>query len=116
MFNIILGDAWQTIDAPTGVKFKALSVGQAGIWALDTNNRLAVRKEITKTFPEGSHWQFLANMPNIPPHTDTQIGFKSISVGTEVWAVALSGVICKRCGISKDNPGGSGWNMGIPVS
>ncbi|KAM7358465.1 tectonin beta-propeller repeat-containing peroxin 23 [Cochliomyia hominivorax] len=109
-----LGDAWQTVEAPPGVKFKAISVGQAGIWALDYSNRLAVRKEITKTFPEGSHWQFLTNMPNIAPHTDTHIGFKSVSVGSEVWAVAMNGVICKRCGISKDNPAGSGWNMGIP--
>lgn len=91
-------------------------MGQAGIWAIDNTHRLAVRKEITKTFPEGSHWQFLPNMPNIAPHTDTHIGFKSVSVGSEVWAVAMNGVICKRCGITKDNPAGSGWNMGIPVS
>ncbi|XP_073842358.1 tectonin beta-propeller repeat-containing peroxin 23 [Musca autumnalis] len=109
-----LGDAWQTIDAPSGTKFKAISVGQAGVWALDSTNRLAVRKEITKTFPEGSHWQFLPNVANIPPHTDTHIGFKAISVGAEVWAVAMNGVLCRRCGITKDNPAGAGWTMGIP--
>lgn len=113
--NIFSGDAWQPIDAPSGTKFKAISVGQGGVWALDSTNRLAVRKEITKTFPEGSHWQFLPNVANIPPHTDTHLGFKAISVGAEVWAVAMNGVLCRRCGITKDNPAGAGWSMGIPV-
>lgn len=110
-----LGDAWQTIEAPPGVAFKAISVGRAGIWALDTTNRLAVRKEITKTFPEGSHWQFLPNVPNIPPNTETHVGFKSVSVGNEVWAISVNGLVCKRCGITKENPAGAGWNIGIPV-
>ncbi|XP_014095584.2 tectonin beta-propeller repeat-containing protein [Bactrocera oleae] len=109
-----LGDAWQMVEAPSGVTFRTVAAGRVGIWALDNHNRLAVRKEITKTFPEGSHWQFLPNMPNIPPHTDTHIGFKSVSVGAEVWAIALNGVVCQRCGITKENPAGAGWNLGIP--
>lgn len=110
------GKAWQPIESPSGVSFKQISVGKRGIWALDSNGRLAVRKEITNTFPEGTHWQILTNVPNAPPHTDGSVGFKSISVGAEVWAVSLSGVVCKRCGITTDNPGGTGWHLGIPVS
>ncbi|KAI9586935.1 tectonin beta-propeller repeat-containing protein [Glossina fuscipes] len=109
-----LGKAWQTIEAPAGVHFKAIAVGEAGIWALDNSNRLAVRREVTKFFPEGSHWQFLPNLSTIAPHTDTHVGFKAVSVGPEVWAVAMNGIICKRCGITKENPAGSGWNLGIP--
>lgn len=82
------GDAWQQVEAPSGVTFKAISVGRAGIWALDNQQRLAVRKEITRTFPEGSHWQFLPNAPNVPPHTETHCGFRSVSVGKEVWAIS----------------------------
>lgn len=51
------GDAWQQVEAPAGVTFKAISVGRAGIWALDNQQRLAVRKEISRTFlraPTGS--------------------------------------------------------------
>ncbi|XP_068143293.1 tectonin beta-propeller repeat-containing protein [Drosophila tropicalis] len=107
------GDAWQQIEAPAGVNFKAISVGRSGIWALDNQQRLAVRKEITRTFPEGSHWQFLPNAVNIPPHTETHCGFRSVSVGKEVWAVSLNGIICRRCGITKENPAGVGWNLGV---
>ncbi|XP_037936661.1 tectonin beta-propeller repeat-containing protein-like [Teleopsis dalmanni] len=109
-----LGEAWQAVEAPAGVTFKYVSAGKAGIWAIDNRTRLAVRKEITKTFPEGSHWQFLPNVPSVPPNSETHVGFKSISVGKEVWAIAMNGVICKRCGITKENPAGAGWNVGIP--
>lgn len=110
----VLGDAWQPIETPPGVTFKVVSAGEQGVWALDSTNRLAVRKEICATFPEGSHWQFLPNIPNIPPHGDTNVGFKSISVGKEVWATALNGIVCKRCSITNENPAGTGWHIGIP--
>lgn len=87
-----------------------------GVWALDTKGTLAIRREINSTFPEGSHWQFLANIENDPPHTDGYVGFKHVSVGDEVWAVSLSGLVCRRCGISDDNVLGNGWNIGIAVS
>lgn len=109
------GDAWQQVEAPAGVTFKAISVGRAGIWALDNQQRLAVRKEISRTFPEGSHWQFLPNAANVPPHTDQHCGFRSVSVGSEVWAISLNGIICRRCGITEENPAGVGWNLGIAV-
>lgn len=108
------GEAWQPVESPSGVAFKQISVGLQGIWALDSTGRLAVRKELTKTFPEGTHWQILPNVPNHPPHSEGSVGFKSISVGTEVWATSLSGFVCKRCGITKDNPAGTGWHLGIP--
>ncbi|XP_017059867.1 tectonin beta-propeller repeat-containing protein [Drosophila ficusphila] len=107
------GDAWQQVEAPAGVTFKAISVGRAGIWALDNHQRLAVRKEISRTFPEGSHWQFLPNAANVPPHTEQHCGFRSVSVGSEVWAISLNGIICRRSGITKENPAGVGWNLGI---
>jgi len=110
------GDAWQQVEAPAGVTFKAISVGRAGIWALDNQQRLAVRKEISRTFPEGSHWQFLPNAANVPPHTEQHCGFRSVSVGSEVWAISLNGIICRRCGITKENPAGVGWNLGIAVN
>lgn len=109
------GDAWQQVEAPSGVTFKVISVGRAGIWALDNQQRLAVRKEVTRTFPEGSHWQFLPNSANVPPHTETHCGFRSVSVGKEVWAISLNGVICRRCGITNENPAGAGWSLGIAV-
>lgn len=109
------GDAWQPVEPPSGSIFKQISIGRLGIWALDSAGRLAVRREISSAFPEGSHWQVLNNVPNDPPHEDGLVGFKSVSVGTEVWAISNSGYVCKRCGITSENPAGTGWNLGIQV-
>ncbi|KXJ78881.1 hypothetical protein RP20_CCG003236 [Aedes albopictus] len=108
-----LGSKWQPVEPPGGVTFKQISVGKAGIWTVDTTGRLSVRKEITPTFPEGSHWQLLSNIQNDPPHYEGNVGFKNVSVGEHVMAVSQSGYICKRSGISPDNPGGTGWTLGI---
>lgn len=44
-------------------------------------------------------------------------GFKHVSVGkSQVWAVTNGGVLVRREGICSGNPGGSGWDVGIPVS
>lgn len=111
------GDAWQPVEPPSGVTFKQISAGRMGVWALDSTGRLAVRREITSTFPEGSHWQLIQNVPNDPPHSEGTVGFRAISVGhSEVWSISNSGHVCKRCGITNDNPAGTGWNLGIPVS
>lgn len=110
-----LGSKWQPVEPPGGVIFKQISVGKAGIWTVDTTGRLSVRKEITATFPEGSHWQLLSNIQNDPPHYEGNIGFKNVSVGEHVMAVSQSGYICKRSGISPDNPAGTGWTLGIQV-
>lgn len=93
-----------------------MSVGSAGIWTIDNLNRLAVRKNSDDIHPEGTEWQFLPNVPNLPPHSETQVGFRCVSVGSEVWAVAINGTICKRSGVTKSNPAGAGWRLGIAVS
>lgn len=113
--SVILGEKWQAIDAPSGIRFKTISVGSAGVWAIDSLNRLAIRKNCDDIKPEGTEWQFLPNVPNLPPHLETQVGFRCVSVGSEVWAVAMNGIICKRCGITKSNPSGAGWSVGIAV-
>lgn len=109
------GESWQTIDPPTDSNLKQIAIGERGIWVVDINGRLAVRKEVTKTFPEGSHWLVLQNPTMEPPHAEGNVGFKCVSVGKEVWALSKSGYICKRCGITKDNPVGTGWSIGIQV-
>ncbi|XP_035793382.1 tectonin beta-propeller repeat-containing protein-like [Anopheles albimanus] len=111
-----LGSKWQTIMPPDGVTFKQISVGKVGIWALDAAGRLSVRKEINETFPEGSHWQLLSNIPNDPPHYDGTCGFKNVSVGEHVYAVSESGCVCFRSGITPLNPAGTGWIIGIQAN
>lgn len=55
--------------------------------------------------------KLLETIPN------TSSGFRHVSVGgTKVWAITNSGYICNRCGITNDNPAGTGWNYGICVS
>lgn len=116
--EIECGTYWKAIeDAPKGTMLKQISIGTIGIWAIDSQNQLLVRREVCDSFPEGSHWQILQNIPNDPPHEDGKIGFKSISVtDSEVWAVSNSNFICRRSGVTIKNPAGTGWQLGIPVS
>lgn len=110
-----LGGNWQPLATPPGVQLKQISAGKAGVWAVDASGKLAVRKEITSTFPEGSHWKLLANVPNDPPHGEgtNMVGFKSVAVDKEVLAISNTGFICKRSGVTKLNPLGTGWNLGV---
>lgn len=109
---------WQPLASPPGVQFRQIAAGRAGVWAVDGSGRMVVRKEMTSTFPEGSHWQVLANVPNEAPHGDgaNMVGFKSVSVGREVLAISYTGFICKRCGVTRLNPVGTGWSLGVAVS
>ncbi|XP_076270197.1 tectonin beta-propeller repeat-containing peroxin 23 isoform X2 [Rhynchophorus ferrugineus] len=108
------GDKWICVEPPAGVQLRQISVNAAGIWAIDTLGRLNVRKEVTATFPEGTHWQTISPDPPIlssAPHTK---GFKHVSVGkTEIWAVTDGGAVIRRVGLSPQNPAGSGWDIGI---
>lgn len=37
-------------------------------------------------------------------------------VQAEIWAITATGVLCRRHGITPDNPAGTGWSHGIGVS
>lgn len=110
-----IGETWQRIEAPPNVHFKQISVGALGVWALDKTGRLGVRREISTAHPEGTQWQLIPNIINEPPNFEGEgnIGFKSVSVGDVVMAISYSGYICKRDGITSDNPAGTGWALGI---
>lgn len=112
------GTYWKAIeDAPKGTVLKQISVGALGIWAIDSQGQILVRREVCDSFPEGSHWQVLQNVPNDPPHEETKMGFRSVSVtDTEVWAVSNSSYVCKRSGVTLKNPAGTGWQLGVSVS
>ena len=46
-------------------------------------------------------------------------GFRHISVGRspgQVWAISGAGIICRRIGVTPENPAGTGWVTGIGVS
>ncbi|XP_046426690.1 tectonin beta-propeller repeat-containing protein isoform X1 [Neodiprion fabricii] len=134
------GETWQNVEPPSGAQVKQISVGKDVVWALDTTGRLSVRREVrAKIFPEGTYWQTLPAMPNDPIHiativekdniadnccifyTDTFVptakqGFRHVSVGREkgqVWALSGAGIVCRRIGITDENPAGTGWTTGI---
>lgn len=109
------GETWQMIEPPKGSTLKQISVGELGIWIIDSTGQLGVRREVSESFPDGSHWQVLPNIPNDPPNEEAKMGFRCISVGDEVWAVSNSGVLCKRFGVTPKNLSGTGWNFGISV-
>ncbi|KAF7379139.1 tectonin beta-propeller repeat-containing protein isoform X1 [Vespula maculifrons] len=116
------GLQWQNVEPPSGAQLKQISVGKDVVWALDNTGRLSVRRDIqANIFPEGSHWQTLPAMPNDPIHIDISVinskqGFRHISVAKEegqVWAVSGAGIICRRIGVTNENPAGTGWATGI---
>ncbi|KMQ88829.1 tectonin beta-propeller repeat-containing [Lasius niger] len=116
------GVQWQTVEPPSGAQLKQISVGYNIVWALDTIGRLSVRREIqSNVFPEGTHWQTLPAMPNDPIHIDMSVlnakqGFRHVSISREqgqVWAISGAGIICRRIGVTDENPAGTGWVTGI---
>lgn len=109
------GTTWTIIEAPKGSALKQISVGSAGVWAIDANGQMCVRCDICRQMPEGTQWQVLNNVLNDPPHEDGKVGFRSVSVGEAVWAVSLSGHVCKRSGVTAANPAGTGWILGLKV-
>lgn len=114
-FENPLGSSWRRIDPPSNVQFKQISAGIQGVWALDFQSRLIVRNGISPSCPEGNSWQIIPNIPNDPPNLEDEInvGFKNISVGRIVMAISNSGYICKRNGITKEEPCGTGWDIGM---
>lgn len=51
--------------------------------------------------------------------TNAKQGFRHISVSSEegqVWAISGAGIICRRIGVTHENPAGTGWVTGIGVS
>lgn len=113
------GTYWKAIeDAPKGTNLKQISVGPIGIWSIDSQGQMLVRREVSMdSFPDGSHWQILQNVPNDPPHEEGKMGFKSVSVtDVDVWTVSSSNFISRRSGVTPKNPSGTGWQLGISVS
>lgn len=122
--NKPIGEVWTNVEPPAGAQLKQISVGKYVVWALDTTGRLSIRREIQpKVFPEGTHWQTLPAMPNDPIHIDQSVltakqGFRHVSISRDsgqVWAISGAGIVCRRIGVTADNPAGTGWTTGIGV-
>jgi len=62
------GHFWQCVDPPDGGPIRQISVGSSGVWALDNNGRISVRYEVTRLFPEGTHWKALPS-PKFDSHS-----------------------------------------------
>lgn len=59
------GEKWICVEPPAGCHLKYISTGQAGIWSVDQDGKLHVRREVTSMFPEGTHWQTLTVDPSV---------------------------------------------------
>jgi tectonin beta-propeller repeat-containing protein 1 len=57
-FDNPIGEAWKRIDSPSNMQFKLVSAGEKGVWALDTQSRLMVRRDISSSNPEGKTINF----------------------------------------------------------
>lgn len=61
--NKLEGERWMCVEPPNGGQLKQISVNSVGVWAVDHLGRLHVRREVTVTFPEGTHWQTITPDP-----------------------------------------------------
>lgn len=83
--------------------FKAISVGQAGVWGVGTNNKIYYREEtyhpnVEEKGSRGGDWQLIGG------------SLKEISSGYDtVWGVNRHDYIYVRIGISKSSPTGTSW-------
>ncbi|CAL1279116.1 unnamed protein product [Larinioides sclopetarius] len=111
--NVPTGQYWCHIEPPqVGCPLRQISAGKTRVFAVDENNRLWSRQEIVPIFKEGTHWKWVSD--------DVQ----QVSVGPndQVWCVknnfvtpsgVISGVVCRRTGITEENDCGTGWEQGI---
>lgn len=111
------GEKWVCVEPPIGSQLKHVSVGLAGVWCIDSNGKIHVRKEVTDTFPEGTSWQTInvdPSVTNVAPNSST---FKQVSVGRkDVWVTTNAGGLLRRLGVCRENPAGTGWDSAIAVS
>ncbi|XP_063242841.1 tectonin beta-propeller repeat-containing protein isoform X2 [Bacillus rossius redtenbacheri] len=116
-----MGEVWEAVEPPEGKTLKQVSVGRSAVWGRDSGGQLFVRREVTPVFPEGTHWQAVAS-PSAPAAGGSSsagtagVEFQHVSAGPvlgEVWAVTSAGVVCRRYGVTVDNPAGTGWSYGI---
>lgn len=113
----IEGNKWICVEPPPGCKLKHISVGLMGVWCLDTNGKIHVRKDVSESFPEGTTWQTIDVDPSVTNVAPNSTGFKHVSVGRkDVWVTTNSGGLLRRMGVCRENPIGAGWDPAIAVS
>ncbi|XP_071037435.1 tectonin beta-propeller repeat-containing protein 1 isoform X2 [Parasteatoda tepidariorum] len=107
------GQYWCHIEPPqVGCPLLQISAGKEKVLAVDESNRLWSRQEIVPVYKEGTHWKLVSE------------DVKQVSVGPmdQIWCIKssfltpagmISGVVCRRKGITDDNPCGSEWEQGI---
>ncbi|XP_035211237.1 tectonin beta-propeller repeat-containing protein 1-like isoform X2 [Stegodyphus dumicola] len=107
------GQYWCHVEPPqVGSPLRQISAGRTRVFAVDESCRLWSRQEIVPIFKEGTHWKWVSD------------DVKQVSVGPmdQVWCIknnfvtlsgVISGVVCKRCGITEENPCGTDWEQGI---
>ncbi|XP_076450377.1 perivitellin-2 31 kDa subunit-like [Babylonia areolata] len=86
-----------------GLKARFLSVGLAGVWAVDTDFKVYYRNNTHGTTGRrGTDWVFVS------------AGFRYVEVGTDVvYAMNTSGHVLTREGINSTNPTGTHW---VPIN
>lgn len=113
----IEGEKWVCVEPPSGCQLKQVSVGPAGVWCIDTNGKIHVRKEVAETFPEGTSWQTINVDPSVTGVAPNSTAFKHVSVGKkDVWVTTNGGGLLRRLGVCLENPAGTGWDNAIAVS
>ncbi|KAG8180130.1 hypothetical protein JTE90_027084 [Oedothorax gibbosus] len=108
-----IGQYWCHIEPPqVGCHLRQISAGKTRVLAIDNSDRLWSRQEIVPIYMEGTHWKLVSD------------DVKHVSVGPmdQVWCIKsnfttpsgiVSGVVCRRRGITEENPCGTNWEQGI---
>ncbi|XP_075220650.1 tectonin beta-propeller repeat-containing peroxin 23 isoform X2 [Lycorma delicatula] len=109
-----IGEVWETVEPPSGSTIKQVSVGKYAVWAVDTEGSLFIREDVTPVFPEGTRWRSISTSKTNDGGAAAG-GFRHVSAssGDEVWAINNSGVVCRRSGVTNENPSGTNWIIGL---
>ncbi|CAB4025276.1 Hypothetical predicted protein, partial [Paramuricea clavata] len=96
---VLRNDMWQTLGPD---KMNYVSVGKAGVWALDVLNDVFVRKGIDTQNPFGTGWTLVSS----PSQKLVQIDSGSSGV---VYGVTRENQIYCRAGITQQTLSGTSW-------
>uniref|UniRef100_A0A0K2T4H6 Tectonin betapropeller repeatcontaining proteinlike [Megachile rotundata] n=1 Tax=Lepeophtheirus salmonis TaxID=72036 RepID=A0A0K2T4H6_LEPSM len=106
---------WMQIHPPTGVYLKSIEAGNwETLWAIDSELRLYLRREISEIRPEGCGWT--------SPVCPESVKDISVSINGELWGVLESvkirgqivyDVMARRTGMTSTLPQGTAWEYVI---
>jgi tectonin beta-propeller repeat-containing protein 1 len=94
---------------PDALKIISMSVGDSGVWAVDSKGNVVYREGITASEPMGTSWSVI---DKIPLESDAAVQI-DVSGKGRVCVVTKNNLILCRGGVNTLNPKGFGWHTKV---